>query len=471
MIDGIKIASKQHPSEYWSEHPDLSFISRIDEKTGEILDDGTFAEYKALFFTIYPYKPNPVTRTCYIRGSLARYYKEADTNAFDFNMDDVRSCLNRFQTEFDLNLNTCSIHGLEIGFNVEVPKPIREVLNCIKQVKGSCPNLFRQNRHYLGLTLEHQEYDLKIYDKGRQARTGQNNLLRIELVVKKMNFLKHLEIKTLEDLKSTEKIKTVALMIIQWWQEAIFIEKSMNYKLMTSHEQKKWLYYSNTVNWQNFNLSQRKRAKQHFKKLIAKYCFKSLHAEISALLIKKVEKLSTENGTQIIQKSQEITSLNCPVSIPLSKWIEKEQNDLMLEKLKSDLNRPKKSRQCDCCKMDISHKKHTAKFCGGKCKNRFNAKKRTKQNRQLIKQENQNFKKLIELAAKNELWLWISYGINNRTHTEHVHQSVVGLTKEQLKLVFKLKADTYRENYSAVELSHHRARKLLKFILKQNNKC
>lgn len=480
MIDGIKITTRQRQYADWMVDPNLSFRSEFNERTGELTGRKSFAKCKGLHFAVYPNNPNHSTETCYIQGSLAQYFNDGEHNAFDFEPQQIKTALNRLSTQFKLDLKQCHLHGLEIGFNIRIPIQVDGFLSRIKQLKSSGFASLYKGRKVIGKKIDFQQYSIKLYNKGKQQGTDEKHYLRFEISVKKMQFLKQYGITKLEDLENTEKVRNVALLLTDWLKDAIYYETHIQYRKMTTTEQKKWLYFGNASNWENYNRKQRYNAKAYYDRLIGKYCTHSDRSEIVKMMHEKIEDLTASNMGQFNRQSENITAENMGQFNRLDEQLKRtlntkntktqvDQKKTPKKELKKEQEKGQKKRaKCMVCKTDIKHKRKGTKYCTKKCNNKNNGMKRTQRNRERISREKHHFSKLVNALEKKRLWLWITYKADGVEYSDFLHQNEISTTTDWLKKVIKIRAENPTNSRLKYELSGYMARKLLRIINQTN---
>lgn len=479
MIDGFKIVTKQFNNSYWINNSQLSFCSKLDENTGEVLDGGAYAIDNGLSFTIYPYNETQKVESCYIRGSLAKYFNNGLNNAFDFDMQSVKDALNNLKHIYNLDLDICTVHGLEIGFNIYLPITVEEFLQNLKHLKGSGLSTIYKNRKVIGRKVEFQQYSIKIYDKGKQQSTNEKNFIRFEIAVNKMQFLKSYNIIDLKDIQDSYKIKSVALSLVEWVRKSIYYEKSMKYKSMSNFEQKKWIYFGNSVNWERYTRKQKDKANNYFNRLISDYCTHSIKNEVVSLMIEKINILTLEKEQSLNQNDnnlsankrgrfnqgfKEITAQKRGRFNPLDEGLNCPPFTIIQKESKCMKIPPKKIRFCKSCNSEMKAKRKGAKYCNKKCNNRYNGMKRTGQNKKRIKEEKQNLYKLLKLVPKRKMILTVSYKSEGVIYSDTLSQNEIQTTKEWIRSVQKVIVTEYRKNSKPVTLTSYRSRQLVKEV-------
>ncbi|OQD42513.1 hypothetical protein BUL40_10350 [Croceivirga radicis] len=195
------------------------------------------------------------------------------------------------------------------------------------------------------------------------------NLVRVEVAVKKMAYVKKFNIIKPSDLLMVNKVKLLGNLIVHLWEEIIYFDKQLMWRDLSVFQQKKVLYYATPRNWEDFNRVQRTRAKQHFLKLYLSPTYK----EIGLLLVDKWNFLTAEkrirfNHKKINHSGKEMYtfySLECKV-----KTYKQDQG----EKIAKNITQ----KQCKVCGKNIRLKRSDAIYCSKKCNNKYHSELRKK---------------------------------------------------------------------------------------------
>ena len=176
MIDFIKLHINHLPPAYFlSNHSQL-----VTLPTGE-LNYPIISELEGFKIKI---KSENFTE---ISGSLHKYYTGGE-NYSDFTIDNVKDAVNSLLAELNLTANQILVSNIEFGVNLKVPWSAFEVLDRLIVYKSKPFVPLVSNRTNAGSQAKFQQYEFKIYNKGKQCNLKEN-VLRIEIRVKKMAFL------------------------------------------------------------------------------------------------------------------------------------------------------------------------------------------------------------------------------------------------------------------------------------------
>lgn len=473
MIDGIKIDVHSLNGSKWLSNKLLHFHTYTSVETGELLDGTIVAKYKGLKFFI-THSTKYENRVYYsVRGSLHKYFNKGKHNANDFSFYALQDVLKELEQKFNINPNTSTLRNLEFGVNVNTPIDAKEVLkNLVCYGKYTFGTLKIEGVN-VGKRIAKQQSSLKIYDKGKQYQKA-TNLVRFEIAVHKMIYLKRFGIVTLSDLQDIVKIEPLGSILLNYWNDVIYYDKKIDWKRLTEFERKKILYYATPRNWSDFDRVQRMRAKKRFKVLMQQYSTSTIHKDIYNLIAEKWNVLQANKCIRFNHdyqgKNENQNVYDLTVSIH---GYNVDKSTPKKETKKTVKNQPKKSlkmnvKKCKVCSANISHKRTSTIFCSKKCNNHFHGKLRTKRNRQKRKLERQNLEILLKLIPKKILWFWITYNTKNDVglFSDYLHQSEINTTQDWINNIQQVSVTGFRkkENEKPIILTSYRARKLIKEI-------
>lgn len=491
MIDGVKILCNLNPSD-WTNNKNLSFRAWADLATGEAPLNSTHAEIKGLRLSIVS---GDTGTFCNLRGSLPKYFNNGENNAFDYDYSNFLTTCDQLADELKIKPNNAILRGFEFGVNVSLPVPVREVLENIKAYKKHTFGQYTEKGKGLGLVFDFQQYRVKIYDKGHQQTGKPSQLMRFEIGVKKMAFVKNLEIKTLADLQNKSVWAGLSGILLSVWRDIVYLEKGLKYKLMKAHQQKKYLYFFNPLYWIDLNKKQYHTARQTLSKLRAKYGNgNDTKAIINELIYSQCLKLATEStpkkGNDLTEWNKLKNAFGISESVqPLENQKRERFNHLdkgiiqvnnsntyLLEntskkilndrKEKSKKKKPKKS-ICMNCKKELKNKKASAKFCGLKCKNHHNGKRRTQARQKQRANELRELKKLLPKLKGLDLPLLVIYKADGMQYADHLSQSEINAPAEWIRQIVKVLI-TDNKTAPPVCFTTLRAKRLIKEITNIN---
>ena len=308
FVDGVKISVTSLNGSTWEHSPELHFRSAVNELTGEILAPTKVAIYNGLRFYVTKSKKGDNLYYYSVRGSLHKYFNNGEHNANKLSFRELKEVINDLYHRFNIDPETSTIHNLEFGLNIHTDISPKKIVQSL---------IVWRNDAFYGLKIEgvtvgkkspKQRYILKIYDKGKQSSISDSNILRIEIAVKKMSYLKGTGIVTLGDLLKTSSLLHLGEILAREWQQVIYYDYGMRWRQMTQFEKTKALYYLRPSHWELFNKYQRTRAKKHFTQLLSKYCISITHQNIASKIDKFNELLKADMCIRLTHDFENLTA-------------------------------------------------------------------------------------------------------------------------------------------------------------------
>lgn len=466
MIDGFKILYN-NPTNWTKSHLDFSQINSTRNPTKNPFQ---YCRYKGLFLSITHTEKQDFRN---VRGSLPNFYNDDKGNAFDFGFNELIGSVNQLQKDLEINPELSYLQGFEFGVNINLPFPVKTLLDACKSYNGTpfTTHIGTEKKPFRGVEVEKQQYKIKIYDKGLQTGNCNDALCRFEIKVKKMLWIKNknLNIKTLADLQLKSVWTELSKILLETWQNIVFVDNNLNYKEMKPIEQKKYLRFLDVNYWEKLNRNQSYKARKYLENLTKNYQKFDLQKYCYNLIKEKCKILATENGDNLTTISQpqkptnwrQINHYDKGVNNRLKKELETLIKRTGNNKLKKKIIVSTKINKCACCGSSLKNKKTTAKYCGTICKNRINGKLRTKRNRERINQEIKDLIKIIPKINKinlSEITVFHKQNIDNKIflNRNNIHEI-------EINSISKINLN-YQNTFYAFNTV--RAKKFIKQILK-----
>ena len=264
MIDGLKIRVENLNTALWIDHVGLDFSMSVSQKTGEVLTEKPYlANCKGLTFKLTPTQKDPSVFTAHVLGSLHRFKNEGEGNADNFTYTDIVQTVENLSA-YHIDPSVTMLENIEFGVNIALPYSCELVLN---SMISSANRRFVEMKFegvQVGKRLSYDRFEFKIYDKGKVETGKKSNLLRVELRVKKMNFLNKTVV-TLEDLTDKTKLQRLGAILTKRLQTVVMygaaftdIEK---YPLPTQNKIYQW---TNSNYWDGLEPLRRFREQKAF---------------------------------------------------------------------------------------------------------------------------------------------------------------------------------------------------------------
>ena len=447
MIDGFKISLPNFDPSVWSNHTGghLAFVTTVDEQ-GEVLKTSAF--HRALNFRAMPSKKENQKHHATVSGSLHRFHNGGGTNDNDFTHAQLIATIDELATVYQVEPSTAKIENFEFGVNISLPFPCQTLFDKIVSMPSKRFNemtLDAKGSKAYGKRCDRGEYEIKIYDKALQSninaangsKTGAmsdglpSNILRVEVAVKKMRYVKASGIKVLADFKDSQKIAVLRDNLLSLLSDIIFNEVGFsdaafdNLRLNQRQERQlsRWI---NPIFWEQMDWKQRKNERSNYDKFVTTILPPQYQTGkiLTLHVAEKWNELATNQTAQsnpnynfqkviVIVTDSELDSLltqsdtNTPQTgrfsplcnghnidgqngVPFDATkvgfhrllkgenLQNNNNQNKPENPKNDKRQKsvKTVRACPCCKADVSEKRPNAVFCSKRCKRKATNAKR-----------------------------------------------------------------------------------------------
>ncbi len=374
MIDFISIEVKNFSSWNLLDHPRLSWKTTVSNETGEVLN--YYTEWNKLFFKITQFdKPRLL-----IRNSLHIFSQ--GSNYQDYNFNELRSTLCFLQREIGFSLNGANVHALEIGVNIETPIPPKEIFKNYLQYKTTLFQPMRGKGKMFGIECDMSQFKIKVYDKGKQYKL-ENNLMRFEVRVKKMQYLNRtykIHLYSIQDLLNKDIFKDLERVLLSVYSSILKLEnlpievlKLRDRELLLSgRSQAYW------TGWREFNRNTYNSKLKRFNELQDQYKQDSVHDKVRELIVSKWRELlqpnlgKTSHKVTILESvPNQKSNISFHTKLPLVHRVTLCETQIdRLRNLTTSQRVLFNQRKCVICEQDISHKRRDAKTCSKKCRNK-----------------------------------------------------------------------------------------------------
>jgi hypothetical protein len=260
LIDGIKIKVHSiNDATQWLDHAGLKFcLPPIIRNTGEILKgEPLISDYQGLTFRVTPTQKDPNKYGCHVLGSLHKYHNKGVSNANDFNLSNLKAVVKDLE-KYHIDPSVSVFETVEFGVNIALPYPCQRVFDSLVSMPTKPFTELRMEKTNIGKRGEFQEYEIKVYDKGKAENGKDSSMLRVELRVKKSQYLNKVGIRTLSDATDKTKLLHAGAMLLKSLNEVILCDFDIK-KLdtLTPSVREKVLQWSNPKWWQAWNRKQR----------------------------------------------------------------------------------------------------------------------------------------------------------------------------------------------------------------------
>lgn len=296
MIDFVKIKVVGCDIDKLTNHPYLEFHRTVSEKTGEL---GKFmvASYHKCKIKVYD------SGTIFFSGSIHKMHNsikgiEAPNrdpkgfNGNEFYFQDIIEIREHICSLFNVTAECLVLQNIELGLNLNTLFNPQDFIKWLLFFEG---NEFEF--HFDGLYAQsiHQQYIIKIYNKGKQYGML-TNTLRFEIKVLKMQHqLNHVGFRTMADID----LNTLGLALdylIKQFQKVLYYDITIQTKGLPDKQKSKLKDFKNPRHWSELTPKERHRDKKKLNALIQSKS-KNLKSKLALLLNKKREQFNRLSET------------------------------------------------------------------------------------------------------------------------------------------------------------------------------
>jgi hypothetical protein len=253
MIDGISIKSSIANLEEWLALTGVKLSTSTDITSGEIRvrkgENSVSTQHHGKWeqYAINVIEVKSVVSIIYhlnIRGSFHKNHFNGE-NWQPFNFNDLQYQIRHICTSLFIDPESARISGLEFGVNITTPFTVKSFLdNNVIDYKGNSFKDYEKDKNglELGLHCKLSQYQIKLYDKGKQNNLD-SNLMRFEKKCKKMQVLKKHGIVNLSDLLDKAKVYSLIAILLRAWKDVLIYDiedtELLSYKI--SEEDRRFL--------------------------------------------------------------------------------------------------------------------------------------------------------------------------------------------------------------------------------------
>ncbi len=223
MIDFIHTygAIKNHYD--YLKHSELDFVEGIVHNSGKPI------RYFWCKNDSMMYKVGYYQNWLDITGSITKYWRE--TNISDLTYSDLCSAIHSLSETLMVNPKELYIRSFEFGVNIP-PVTNHSALELSEFALNYKRKLFddmdnNSKRPSIGKKCKSQQYILKLYSKSMEYNLP-FELLRFEIQIKRMAFIKKAGIESLFDLTNKDKLKSLKSMLVATANKIVFYDDSIS---------------------------------------------------------------------------------------------------------------------------------------------------------------------------------------------------------------------------------------------------
>lgn len=307
MIDFISVSGTGIFNDSVINNPNLSFIVKMNDRTGELHSKDNkllrTATYKDLTINLYADQHTRETNL-YLKGSVHKFHY-GGVNYTDFSFDALRKAVNSLETEIGIGADKLKLLSFEFGVNIQLPISCKEFLENLISYNGEPPNRETFRGAGLMLVFKKSNHWLKVYDKGLQYNKNSyqlpftDNLLRYEVKIKRLDYLKKkgIKVNTLADLISDDTLQKLQLILIDTFGNLVYYDSEIEPAEIKKPKDRLFLIESNNPRYWH-TLRKSKKDKQYrrnldrFTRLVSQYSGRNIKENVRKLIRDKLDHLS-----------------------------------------------------------------------------------------------------------------------------------------------------------------------------------
>lgn len=284
---------------------DIKLVSKFDIKTGDIQDYPKKANLKNFQISITENK-------AYINGSIHKFSNLVrgfnDQNYNDFSYCEFQSSLKLLCESLLIDPQETKITNMEFGFNLEVDEdPKHMIENNLLMFDFKEPN---RNQKYRGRgdfkEFEMSDYSIKIYNKSKQYKFKNKNILRIELKISKPRYLQKLGIWNLNDLDE-KMFKTIYKDFLKHFNKLLIVDTLNPCNRPRLDDEVYIKHWINPFSWKEIikteKYSERLKIKTRLFKLLHKYFLINTKAKLEILIVNKFTLMMNCNDYKVLHSN------------------------------------------------------------------------------------------------------------------------------------------------------------------------
>jgi hypothetical protein len=297
MIDNIKtfVIDKHGFENHILDNVLMDLTNKVNCITGELLEFPKRGKDLNLEINI---TKNQST----ILGSIHKYQNILDDlgrqNYNDFSFCQIQEVIQNLIDKYKIKNNT-SITNLEFGFNLELTKDPKLIINSnVLMNNFKAPN---KNLKYLGngdyKEFQLSDYSIKIYNKSKQYKQ-ETNILRVELKITRKRLLEKLGINQLEDLLNCWAYVKLFKDFIDKFEQLLIVDR-FDVDLVPENDYNRLIKYTNPNFWIDIKEKKSPKSiytlKKDFQHLLNKHSLLTTKKEILEKINSKFVQLLNPN--------------------------------------------------------------------------------------------------------------------------------------------------------------------------------
>lgn len=295
MYDGIKIDCALSSVEKW--HNSLELIGRHAESTGEVLPLPAECRRNNCNFSRIPtHQGNKYI----FQGSLHRYYNNGGENDNEYTLPQAQATIKSLQKDFSVIPELSKVINFEFGVNITLPigMDAQAFQKYLVSANTKAFEKLNPRRPMVGYIAEFNEFSIKIYDKGYQAKTGATDQIRVEIKVNRtrwlnqFGFIKGKEL-LVSDLLNPLNIKILGDILENKVRSLILTPREIDKKKLTQKQIQTFYECRDARSWEEWSSKQRERKRAQLSVIFKKSNQPNPVDVLAKLVVSKWRELTT----------------------------------------------------------------------------------------------------------------------------------------------------------------------------------
>jgi hypothetical protein len=227
----------------------LTFLSKLDELSGEYLDYPKIAEVFGLKFIISNHKKHG--RHLEITGNIHKYKKQV-CNYGDFSVAEMFDAFYELIYKYEINPFDTKLVSFEFGVNL-LCNNSNYLIEQFITYKAKIPTVVDYNNNDgLYKYIKSGEYKLKLYNKAAHCKIRNKEIFRVELRCGTSKVLRRFGLSNLADLLKIDSLLRVKEQLKYQLSNSIIYDKPLDLSLVTEKEKKLLIIFKNPQGWVDF---------------------------------------------------------------------------------------------------------------------------------------------------------------------------------------------------------------------------
>lgn len=229
-------------------------VEHVSEDTGEVLSHSV--EYEPFVIDFVEGKVPRAT----IRGSLHKFWTHGNNDTL-FTFAQVRKAVESLAWKFSIDLRMPCLQRIEFGVNIHAKSP-ETIIDAAVLYNGRGPyQSIRDKKHYHKV-WKFTDYSVKLYCKGP-------SIVRFEVHVTRLRWLKNLRIRCLDDLRSKDVFVGQLFHLISCADDFLFVPTRND--SLPAEIREKWAQMRDVSNWLTLKPYEKTRQKHWVQDIINRY--------------------------------------------------------------------------------------------------------------------------------------------------------------------------------------------------------